>query len=189
MSDLSKDIKTNENKIQSTQDLDKILTIQNQLNSLPDLHGKKVVSSRLVDYLTQLTPAQATISDVEIDFDANTMDIKGTANLVNTNKFVDTLKFTDYKVNTDGGASGKAFKDVVLKSFSVATVGAATNQSYEISLSFDPAIFAQTKEADPATGSVVSLTIPKITSTRSATEVPTDLFAPQPAQTTTGGSR
>jgi len=46
MSDLDKDIKSTTSKIQSTPDLDKILTIQSQLNSLPDLHAKKVVSSR-----------------------------------------------------------------------------------------------------------------------------------------------
>ncbi len=68
MNDLNKDIKANLSKIQSTQDLDKILTIQNQLNSLPALHDKKVVSSRLIDYLTSLTPNQATISDVNVDF-------------------------------------------------------------------------------------------------------------------------
>ena len=40
MKDLDKDIKSTVSKIQETKDLDKILTIQNQLNSLPALHDK-----------------------------------------------------------------------------------------------------------------------------------------------------
>jgi hypothetical protein len=188
--DLDKDIKTNLTKIQSTPDLDKILTIQNQLNSLPGLHDKKVVSSRLVDYLTQVTPNQATISDVDVDFAANTMSIKGNADgLATVNKYVDSLKFTDYKLNSEGGASGKAFKDVVLQGFAVSSPGLANGASYTINLSYDPLIFSQVKEAaNPA--QAVSLSVPKITSTRSATEKPASLFAPQPeAPATEQGGR
>jgi hypothetical protein len=191
MRDLDKDIKSEVSQIQSTPDLDKILTIQNQLNSLSGLHDKKVVSSRLVDYLTQLTPNQATISDVDIDFDTNTMRIKGSSdNLVTVNKFADTLKFTDYKVNDEAGAQGKAFKDVVLQSFSIASK-AQSNQggvAYELSFAFDPIIFAQVKEVKEGNTSPVTLNVPKIISTRSETEKPADtLFAPQPIQPTTGG--
>lgn len=189
MKDLDKDIKTNVSKIQAIPDLDKILTVQNQLNSLPGLHDKKVVSSRLADYLTKLTPNQATISDASVDFQNNTISLKGnTDTLITVNKFADTLKFTEYKVNADGGATGKAFKDVVLQSFSVSAGANNGNKvSYELSFGFEPAIFAQVK--NDTTGGVepVSLTVPKIVSTRSATETPANLFAPQPEQPKQGG--
>lgn len=184
MGDLDKDIKSNLSKIQQTPDLDKILTIQNQLNSLPDLHDKKVVSSRLFSYLTQLTPDTATISDVDVDFTNNILTIKGNADgLITVNKFADTLKFTDYKVNDEGGASGKAFKDVVLQNFNVATGGPNNKATYELNMSFEPAIFAQVKKINEGATEPVTLNVPKIISTRSATETPTDLFAPQPKQT------
>ncbi len=187
ISDLNKDIKTSVSKIRETEDLDKILTIQSQLNSLPELHDKKVISSRLVDYLTQLTPNQATISNVTIDFEANTMVLKGNADgLVTVNKFVDTLKFTDYKVNNPEGATGKAFKDVVMQSFSVGTIGRTNAASYEIHLAYEPAIFAGVTDVAKDAPSPVTLTVPKIISTRSETEKPSNLFAPQPTPATEG---
>lgn len=192
MSDLNKDIKSETSKIQSTPDLDKILTIQNQLNSLPALHDKKVVSSSLVDYLTSLTPNQATISDVTLDFETNTMTIQGNVDgLATVNKFVDTLKFTDYKVNNEAGASGKAFKEVVLQSFSVSPAGqtGAGGVSYQMNLGFDPAIFAQVKDVKEGSDKPVTLTVPKIISTRSETEKPANLFAPQPQPAVPGGQR
>jgi Tfp pilus assembly protein PilN len=183
MSDLDRDIKDTVSEIKQIPDIDKILTIQNQLNSLPDLHDKKVISSRLVDYLTKLTPNDATISDVNVDFQANTISIRGNANdLVTVNKFIDTIKFTEFKVNADGGASGKAFSNVVMQSFSVAS-DSDDEASYEIAMTFDPAIFAQFKDIEDGKEQV-TLTVPSITSTRSATELPTGagLFEPQPTQ-------
>jgi len=49
ISDLNGDIKNNTSQLSSTQDLNKILTVQNQLNSLGPLHDKKAVAGRLFD--------------------------------------------------------------------------------------------------------------------------------------------
>jgi Tfp pilus assembly protein PilN len=115
MNDLSADIKTDKSKLESVQDLDKILTVQNQLGSLPALHDQKPVTSRLFTYLPQLTPQQASISDLTLDFDAQTLSVKGTADTISTiNKFVDTLKFTDMKI---GDEQKRAFSAVVLSTF------------------------------------------------------------------------
>ncbi len=185
MRDLNKDIKDNVSKIQAVEDIDKILTIQNQLNSLPGLHDKKVLDSRVVDYLTRLTPAQATVSDVTADFDAHKITIKGNADtLITVNKFVDTLKFTDYNVNNTANTSGRAFKDVVLQTFTVSTVtGTAASKavSYELSFSFEPVIFSIIPDAKDPTQQVF-LNVPNIISTRSATESPASLFSPQPSK-------
>ena len=111
--DQNEDIKKYSSQLQNTPDLDKILTIQNQLNSLSGLHDKKVVTSRVFSYTTQLTPAQASISKLSIDFTSNTMSINGSANSIETvNKFVDTLKFTTYSTG-DGSEEKKAFSDVL----------------------------------------------------------------------------
>lgn len=188
MADLEKDIKSAANQIKETEDIDKILTIQNQLKSLPGLHDQKVISSRLVDYLTQLTPAQATVSDVNIDFEANTMSIQGNAaDLATVNKFVDTLKFTDYQVNDEEGASGKAFSDVVLQSFPVASGQGSKTASYQINLVFDPAIFKFVKDLKEGSDTAVTLKVPNIISTRSETEKPSNLFEPQPQPANGGG--
>lgn len=192
---LTKDINSTTQQLKDKQDLDKILTIQNQLNSLPALHDQKVISSRLFDYLTQATPAKATISDVDVDFEQNIMNIKGNADALSTvNKFVDTIKFTDYEAVGDSPSSGKAYSNVVLKSFAVNDSALTLQQqgqiTYEIELTFDPIIFSNIKNL--ANGQTeekaVTFKIPNIITTRSETEKPeATLFSPQPNQDAQGG--
>lgn len=164
--DLSKDIKSETKKLQDTPNINKVLTIQNQLNSLTALHDEKPVATRLLPFITQVTPAKVGIAALELDFETNTIDIKGSSDAISTvNKFVDTLKFTTYK--TEDNKEGKAFSGVVLTSFGRDTKGT----SYNITLKYDPIIFAASSN--------VTLTVPpnKIT-TRSETEKPDQLFQP-----------
>lgn len=168
INDLTSDIKKYSNQLSGTEDLNKILTVQNQLNSLTSLHDKKAVATRLFDYVTKLTPANANIAKLNIDYAKNTITISGTANALSTvNTYVDTLKFTKYKIVSGQGKSNtekQAFSSVVLTAFG------RTNKdtTYTINAKFDPVIFSELSE--------VELTVPQITTTRSATEQPTDLF-------------
>lgn len=165
INDLNSDIKNYSNQLSDTKDLDKILTVQNQLKSLPGLHDEKAVSSRLFGYITQLTPQKANISKLELSFDENTISISGSADGLSTvNAYVDTLKFTKYTANSDDPQTNSAFSNVVLSAFG----RTATETTYTITASFDPVIFSQQQE--------VTLTVPKITSSRSVTEQPNDLF-------------
>lgn len=165
ISDLNSDIKENISTLQQIPDLSKVLTIQNQLNSLTALHQQKPAASRLLDYLTQVTPNAVSISDVKVDFTAHTMAISGSADSLKTvNQYADTLKFTTYV--SDGNATPtKAFSDVVLTSF---TKNDTQKADYQISFSFDQSIFDNTQK--------VTLTVPKIVSTRSEVDKPGDLF-------------
>ncbi|HEX5797504.1 MAG TPA: hypothetical protein VFX86_03890 [Candidatus Saccharimonadales bacterium] len=189
---LTRDIDRTTEELKAKPDLDKILTIQSQLNSLPALHDQKSISSRLFDYLAKLTPEKATISDVELDLTQNVLNIKGNADALSTvNKFADTLKFTDFQVAGETPSEGKAFSNVVLKSFSVSTEaqqdrGAIT---YELEFNFEPLIFANIKGLtdEASQDKVVTLKVPNIISTRSETEKPDNLFAPQVDETTQEG--
>ncbi len=164
--DLSKDIKAESAKLAGVQDLNKILTIQNQLNSLPDLHQKKPAAPQVFAYLKQITPSNVSVANLQVDFEAQTVTITGSADSINSvNTFVDTLKFTTY--TADGGSATNAFSDVVLASFGRDDKGA----SYQITMKFDPVIFDNTKQ--------VTLTVPKgKVTTRSETEKPDALFQP-----------
>lgn len=145
--DLNADIKTNSAKLKGTENISDILTVQSQLNSLATLNTQKPVASRVFGYLSQLTPTQATISDLRVDYTANMMTISGNApsfDVVNT--FVDGLKYTTYTVK-DSSTSQNAFSTVVLASFSRSSKSA----TYSITLSFDPIIF---NTADDVTLSV-----------------------------------
>lgn len=164
--DLSKDIKAESSKLESIPDLNKVLTIQNQLDSLGALHDQKPVTTRLYGYMKQLTPAKVSIASMKTDLVLQTMDITGAADSIGTiNTFVDTLKFTTFQ--TSDNKSGNAFSGVVLVSFGRDDKGA----SFQVSLKYDPAIFASSGE--------VTLNVPpgKIT-TRSETEKPESLFQP-----------
>ncbi len=168
LNDLNKDITTYSNQLKNTPDLNKILTIQNQLNSLPGLHSDKPIASRLFGYLSQVTPLQVNISTLNIDLEAHTLDIEGTADQLSTvNKFVDTLKFTTF-MTADKSKQGNAFSAVVLGTFSKTETGS----SYHLSLKYDETIFKEDQE--------VTLTVPKIITTRSETEKPGALFQAQP---------
>ena len=164
ISDLNKDISNYSGQLSGTESINKILTVQNQLKSLTGLHDRKAVASRLSTFIPQITPSQATISKLDADFSQNVISISGSADgLTTVNTYVDTLKFTTYTPN-GSTQSAPAFKDVVLSSFS----RSPTATSFTITASFDPAIFSEASD--------VTLTVPKITTTRSATEQPTDIF-------------
>lgn len=162
MSDVNADINTNSSQLQNgTTNLNKILTVQNQLSALATLHNQKPVTSRLFGYITQITPAKAYISTLNVNFTLNTLTITGTADSAATvNTFVDTLKFTTYKTSNSSQAQN-AFTQVVLSSQSITSKSA----TYTINANFPPDIFSEANDN-------VTLTVPQIITTRSVTDEP-----------------
>lgn len=147
-----------------TEDLDKIITVQNQLKSLPSLHQDTTAASRLFDYLQILTPNEVSLNSIQIDYLEYNAELKGTGvSFKAVNTFVDTLKNASYTF-TDGNGSPLAFDSVVLDS-----INADDTTSFKVVLVYDPAIF------DPNI-SGLKLSVPNITSTRSQTEKPKSLF-------------
>jgi Tfp pilus assembly protein PilN len=181
LSDLSKDINTNSAELQQKPQIEKILTVQNQLESLTTLHTGKPAVSRLFGYLNELTPAQVDITDLTGDFTQQTLTITGAADsLSSINQYVDTLKLTTYTAKGTPG-SQPAFSNVVLSSFSLNTQSEVDGHpaSYIITLSYDKNIFDITQQ--------ITLSVPNVTPTRLAVAQPNDLFQAAPAPTTTKG--
>jgi Tfp pilus assembly protein PilN len=188
---LNDDIEKYSDEINAVNDVGGLLTIQNQLKSLPALHDDKVVSSRTIDYITKVTPNGVQLSNVSVDFSESKLTLKGTAqDSVAMNKYVDSLKYTEFKVNGSpkGGldTDGNAFSNVVLTSFTLP--GADNNRpegrltTFSIEASFNPAIYAIVdQDAGQKALPQVDLTIPSITSSVSESQKPT-LFKEQPAQ-------
>lgn len=166
LSDLEKDIDSVAAELQSVQDLDKILTVQSQLGSLAGLHENKVTSSRLFDIITQVTPAEASISSVKVDYEAYTIEVMGKVDsLRSVNKYADSFKFTTYTLE-DGDEPAAAFANVVLSSFSRQNEEA----EYTLTMNYDPQLFINTIQP--------KLSVPNIMSTRADVERPTALFQP-----------
>ncbi len=164
LNNLTNQAKQDSAQLEQIPDLNKILTVQNQLESLPKLHDQKPVASRLFGYLSQITPSTVTISDFKIDFTQNTISITGEApTLADVNTYVDTLKFTTFSIKGQK-SSNKAFSEVVLSSFGLDSRGA----TYILTLNFNPTIFSETQN--------VTLSVPNTITTRSVVDQPQALF-------------
>jgi len=156
--DLSKDISSETTAIQSIEDLNQILTIQNQLETLPALHQEKPETSRLFNYLYQLTPEKIKIQEVNLQIEGSTLKISGSADsLASINQYVDTLKFATYK--TGDIQDGKPFDAVTAE-----LTRSEDTASYRIEMTFDPILFDNTVD--------VKLVVPKQITTRSITGRP-----------------
>lgn len=167
INDLNKDIDSKGAALSSTPDLNKILTVQNQLNALPGLHDDKPVATRLFGYVSQITPSEATIARLNVNFVENTLTVTGSASSLEVvNVFADTLKFTMY-TTSDDTTQKPAFSEVVLSNFGRDEKLA----TYTLTTKFDPIIFSELEE--------VKLTVPNVVTTRSEVAQPGALFKPQ----------
>lgn len=165
ISDLTADISTRNDELMETKDLTKILTVQNQLNSLPALHDQKVVSSRMFTYIQEVTPSAITISQLDADYVEATVSVSGSApSLAAVNTYADALKFTRFTTDSDTTAR-PAFTEVVLSTFSVSE---KEQPQYTLTFKYDAALFSQTEN--------VKLAVPSMVTTRSAVERPGALF-------------
>lgn len=176
LSDINKDITSESAQLKSKPDINKILTVQNQLGSLTKLHDEKLATSRVFGYLNQVTPTESGISSLTIDFTAKIVTLEGGSDsLSSVNKYVDTLKYTKYVVGNDKTTT-PAFSDIVLKSFGLNPAGGDPNTrpaSFTITLAYDPLIFDITKN--------VQLKVPTQVTTRAGLDKPGDLFQAAPA--------
>lgn len=143
MSSLTADINANSKKLRNIKGLDNIITIQNQLETLPGLYDQDPQVSRLFDYLTKLTPPNVTIGDVSLDLTQDTMEIKGSATaLKDVNAYTDSLKRATYDDESSGTTDTPAFSSIVLSAFSRNNQGA----TYTIDFSFDPTLFGPSEK-------------------------------------------
>ena len=161
---LEKDIKNGISTIQKTPEIDKILTVQNQLQVINAKHEEKPATARILPYIAQTLPAGAKLTSLNADFTTGIINLSGTTSDINSsNKLVDTLKFAEYRTKKDNPndeQTGRAFSEVVLSSYSTE----AGKSNFTISMKFDPILFKNTE--------TVELNIPGIVSTRSSTEKP-----------------
>jgi len=161
-------IAQSEAQLKAIPNFNQILTIQNQLSTLSTLHHSKHVTSRVFDYLVSVTPKKVAVGNISVDLAANTMQIDGTADSQHSvNVFIDTLKYTTYKLGSTSTAK-LAFSKVVESTFGINSQGT----SYSVSFSFDPALFSNANLDLQKKVIVPKLNVPKQTTTRSAIDDP-----------------
>ncbi len=176
MNDAGKAVDTANSQLKNKPNLNQIITINNQLQSLVGLHQNKDITSRIFTYLPQVTPTNVSIGKLDIDLQADTMTITGNADSQKTvNTFVDTLKLTTYTVGSNSSAQ-TAFPSVVESGFAINP----TNVSYTLDLQFDPKLFANNLLDNQGRPQTPKLTVPKLSSTKSAIDNPSStLFKAQ----------
>jgi Tfp pilus assembly protein PilN len=103
---LTTDIKKSESEIKNISDINRLLTVQNQLSLLTGLHEKKPETSRVFDYLKFVSPAKLSVGNLKVTTTDSVITLQGTADSIATvNTFVDNLKSTKYAVVGDTAAN------------------------------------------------------------------------------------
>jgi hypothetical protein len=177
---LENQIQTATAHLQADTNFNKILTVQNQLATLPKLYSQRPIASLLLGfgsddgYLDEITPSTVFINTISVDFVADSINIQGSANnIFSVNQYVDTLKFTNYYMNGNKKAELPAFNNVTLNNFSAASTGTV---NYSVNLNFDPNLFNSALQPQ--------LDVPTATTTRSQLETPSVLFNGKPTNIT-----
>ena len=99
-------IKDKNDKLMAVEDLNKVVTIQNQLTKINEQHSRKKINSRIFDVVTAVnpvTPNNVSFSDIKVNPESKTITLEGSA--VNGYSALETLKKTilNTKVQTTDG--------------------------------------------------------------------------------------
>lgn len=146
ISNLEEDIERDINVLRANQDIEKVLTVQNQALALPDLHTASPEISRLFDYIAVFTPADIRYSSFDVAFsDSGEAELSITgkgADFKTVNIFVDTLKNATYTyVDAPEGEELIPFTTVELSSISKTGSSGGFTAQFAVSIKFDPEIF------------------------------------------------
>lgn len=163
---LNTQIDSSKSTLMQNKSLNEVLTVQNQLNGLPQLESNTPTVSRLFNYITDLTPVNVTIASLDISFTANTITVNGGADTLSTvNTYVDTFKYATYNDSTDNTKNNQAFNSVVLTSFNFDNSQTSGSQAqYTITCNFAPTLFHSSDN--------ITLQVPTEITTRSILDQP-----------------
>lgn len=171
---LTTQIQNNEKKLKAVPDINKYLTLQNQLANLTTLHEGKSDFSRLLQYLPILTPAaphDVKFNQIELTSDAelgNTLTFQGeTKDYTGLSTFRDTL--TNAQLKAADGVEEKLFESVTVVTSTISkSAKAGEVVSFRIETVYNPNAFVASFK-DP------TVTVPSKNTTQSAQASP-DVF-------------
>jgi hypothetical protein len=157
--------------LKAVEDIDKYLTIQNQLKTLPELYDKKVIYSRLFEYLKVLNPAPPNnirLSTLEVNQEDKQIVFNGVAgNFQAFTIFKDTLVNAELTYIQEGEEQkDKLFSDVAIESQNLARNQGKQELGFIVRATYNDVAFGPNTEES-------KLNIPNIQTTQSITGVPT----------------
>lgn len=173
---LTDQIKDNDAKLHEIKDIDKYVSIQNQLTQIDGLHAKKAIYSRIFDTLTSLNPAapnNVRISKLTVDSTTMTLAFEGeTESFTALETFRDTLKNADYSYLKQGEGSKtqtKLFSAVNVDKQAIGKNQAGKNVvTFSVMTTYIPELFDSTVRE-------VAVVVPNKETTQSKVDAP-DVF-------------
>ena len=172
-------IKDRNDKLMAVEDLNKVVTIQNQLTKINEQHSGKKINSRIFDVVTAVNPVapnNVSFSDIKVNPGSKTITLEGSA--VNGYSALETLKKTilNTKVQTtDGDKSSEVSLTKEIKDGDT-SFGENSEGKKVLQFSFS---FEYTEELlAPANNGTVSVLTPtgKVDVTDSRQGIPDSLF-------------
>lgn len=174
---LNSSIEKRMSELKSKKDINKYVTVQNQLTHIDSLHGNKVIISRVFDVLSKLNPKapnNITISDLTVDTTNTIMSFEGQVGTYTAlETFRDTLKNAElqYQVEGESGSNTeKLFSDVLIVSQAIGKDQATQKDyvSFKISAKYSTRVFAVNVNS-------FQVIVPNIETTQSKQDAP-DVF-------------
>lgn len=102
-------IKKESEKLQNVQDLDKALSLQNQLSNITSIREKTTMDSRLFDVLATVIPKNTTVSDISLDAEEKTITVQGeTGGYNDLDALKKTILATKFEYREDGTSDIKS---------------------------------------------------------------------------------
>lgn len=193
-SQLTSSIDKKYNELRSIKDIDKYVTVQNQLANISGLHADKIITSRIFDVLAKLNPKapnNVRISSLNIDTTTTTITMDGeTDTFTGLETFRDTLKNASLSYTVagsgDGTSAGAVTTEDLFTPDSIAILSQGIGKtgdnrvvvSFKISVAYNPKVFAR----DSAN---VAITVPNKETTQSKEDTP-NVFSPAEVKTGEG---
>ena len=177
----TQDIKGKSSQLSAVKDIDKYLTIQNQLAQISSLHDGKNNFSRLLDFLPRLNPAppqNITLTNLDVSVADTTITFKGKVSDYGAlTTFKDTLKNAMFTYQLDGKdqdatplfVAGEGKEAVAMGAVSYEKTDAAAGVSFTIIATYNPEVFKQ-KNVN------VQVTVPNKETTGSVVDSPQAIF-------------
>lgn len=187
---LTKSIDTKYADLKNIKDIDKYVTVQNQLTKISGLHANKLMTSRLLDVIAKLNPKapnNVRLSVLSLDTTTSTITLDGeTDTYTGLETFRDTLKNASFSYTLAGAEAGEPIVGPLFMPDSVIIANQGLGKkadgapvvSFKISVQYDAKVFAR----DSAN---IIVTVPTKDTTQSKQDTP-DVFSPSQA-TTEGG--
>lgn len=170
---LTGQVKDKENRLKNIPDINKYVTLQNQLANITPLHEDKEVYSRLLSYLTVLNPVapnNVELGSLQVDSANKEIVFTGTTKSFEAfNVFKDTLLNAELISSEDENAGEKLFSSVNVESSSLGQVRSVTAVTFVVRATYlDTAFVASNKDS--------TLKVPTMETTQSVRQTPASLF-------------